>query len=215
MSSLFFKERLHKLQRSAAFTGPALFLIVVVINVIVQGPFRVFTIRNIALVFTKNAPLILVTMGQLLLMLLGIIDISIGVQMALVNVAAVMLPTWFPAMPYPPAWAGAICIAGIHGLIAALLRIPPLLTSFCMIYIVRGINLLIMPKPQGSVPEIIYLTYDMNILGIPRFPGDYRRPLRVGLSCAYPEHRVPAFQLPAPASRPRPIGRIWFQTVSF
>ncbi|MDR1576322.1 MAG: ABC transporter permease [Treponema sp.] len=170
MSSLFFRERLHKLQRSAAFTGLALFLIVVVINVIVQGPFRFFTIRNIALIFAKNAPLILVTMGQLLLMLLGIIDISIGVQMAFVNVVAVMLPTWFPAMPYPLAWAaafaGAVCIAGIHGLIVALLRIPPLLTSFCMIYIVRGINLLIMPKPQGSVPEIIYLTYDMNILGI-------------------------------------------------
>jgi ribose/xylose/arabinose/galactoside ABC-type transport system permease subunit len=169
MNILFFKEKFHKLQRSAAFTGLVLFLIVVIINVIVQGPFRFFTIRNIALLFAKNAPLILVTMGQLLLMLLGIIDISIGVQMAFVNVVAVMLPAYFPALPYPLAWAaaagGAILIALIHGLIVALLRIPPLLTSFCMIYIVRGINLLIMPKPQGNVPEIIYLTYDRNLLG--------------------------------------------------
>jgi ribose/xylose/arabinose/galactoside ABC-type transport system permease subunit len=169
MNILFFKERFHKLQRSAAFTGLVLFLIAILINLIVQGPFRFFTIRNIALLFAKNAPLILVSMGQLMLMLLGIIDISIGVQMAFVNVVAVMLPTWFPAMPYPLAWAaaaaGAILIALVHGLIVALLRIPPLLTSFCMIYIVKGINLLIMPKPQGSVPEIIYLTYDRNLLG--------------------------------------------------
>jgi ribose/xylose/arabinose/galactoside ABC-type transport system permease subunit len=167
--SFKFREKFHKLQRSSAFTGLVLFLIVVLINVIVQGPFRFFTIRNIALLFAKNAPLILVTMGQLLLMLLGIIDISIGVQMAFVNVVAVMLPSYFPALPYPLAWAaasgGAILIAVIHGLVVALLRIPPLLTSFCMIYIVRGINLLIMPKPQGSVPEFIYLTYDMNLLG--------------------------------------------------
>jgi ribose/xylose/arabinose/galactoside ABC-type transport system permease subunit len=170
MNTLYFKEKFHKLQRSSAFTGLVLFLIVVIINVAVQGPFRFFTIRNIALIFAKNAPLILVTMGQLMLMLLGIIDISIGVQMAFVNVVAVMFPAYFPALPYPLAWAaafgGAVLIAVIHGLIVALLRIPPLLTSFCMIYIVRGINLLIMPKPQGSIPEAIYLTYDMNIFGI-------------------------------------------------
>ena len=169
MNILFFREKVHKLQRSSAFTGLVLFLIVVLINVVVQGPFRFFTIRNIALLFAKNAPLILVTMGQLVLMLLGIIDISIGVQMAFVNVVGVMLPAYFPALPYPLAWAaaagGAILIALAHGLIVALLRIPPLLTSFCMIYIVKGINLLIMPKPQGSVPEVVYLTYDMNLLG--------------------------------------------------
>jgi ribose/xylose/arabinose/galactoside ABC-type transport system permease subunit len=170
MNILFLKEKFHRLQRSPAFTGLALFLIVVFINIIVQGPFRFFTIRNIALIFAKNAPLILVTMGQLLLMLLGIIDISIGVQMAFVNVMAVMFPTWFPALPYPLAWAaafgGAILISAVHGLTVALLRIPPLLTSFCMIYIVRGINLLIMPKPQGQIPEAIYLTYDMNLFGV-------------------------------------------------
>jgi ribose/xylose/arabinose/galactoside ABC-type transport system permease subunit len=164
------REKFHRLQRSPAFTGLVLFLIVVFINVIVQGPLRFFSIRNIALLFAKNAPLILVTMGQLLLMLLGIIDISIGVQMAFVNVVAVMFPAWFPALPYPLAWAaafgGAILIAALHGLVVAFLRIPPLLTSFCMIYIVRGINLLIMPKPQGSVPEAVYLTYDMNLFGI-------------------------------------------------
>ena len=167
--NIILKEKFHKLQRSSAFTGLVLFLIVVLINIVVQGPFRFFTIRNIALLFAKNAPLILVTMGQLVLMLLGIIDISIGVQMAFVNVVGVMLPAYFPALPYPLAWAvaagGAILIALAHGLIVALLRIPPLLTSFCMIYIVKGINLLIMPKPQGSVPEVVYLTYDMNLLG--------------------------------------------------
>ena len=169
MSGGFFNRWIRRIQRSPAFTGLVLFLIVVIINVIVQGPLRFFTIRNIALLFAKNAPLILVTMGQLALMLLGIIDISIGVQMAFVNVVAVMLPIYIPGFPVPLAWlaafAGALGVAGLQGLVVAFLRIPPLLTSFCMIYIVRGINLLIMPKPQGSIPEVIYLTYDLNLLG--------------------------------------------------
>jgi ribose/xylose/arabinose/galactoside ABC-type transport system permease subunit len=169
MSAGFFKNWFRKTQRSPAFTGIVLFLIVVVINVAIQGPLRFFTISNIALLLAKNAPLILVTMGQLALMLLGIIDISIGVQMAFVNVVAVMLPIYIPGFPVPLAWlaafAGAVVLACAQGLIVAFLRIPPLLTSFCMIYIVRGFNLLIMPKPQGSIPEVIYLTYDMNLLG--------------------------------------------------
>jgi ribose/xylose/arabinose/galactoside ABC-type transport system permease subunit len=164
----FIKERIHKLQSSPAFTGLVLFSIIIVINIIVQGPAKFFTVRNIALLFTKNTPLILVTMGQLALMLLGIIDISIGVQMSFVNVLAVMLPV-YTGMPVLAAWmlafAAAIIVALIHGMIVSFLRISPLLTSFCMIYIVKGINLFIMPKPQGKIPEVIYLTYDMNVFG--------------------------------------------------
>ena len=170
MMNRFFGEKIRRLQRSPAFTGLILFLIVLVINVAIQGPSRFFTIRNIALLVTKNAPLILVTMGQLMLMLLGIIDISIGVQMAFVNVIAVMLPILVPGFPVPLAWliafAAVVVIAGIHGLIVALVRIPPLLTSFCMIYIVRGLNLIIMPKPQGQIPEVIYMTYDEILFGV-------------------------------------------------
>ena len=169
MKNRFFSEGFHRLYRSPAFTGLALFLFVVVINVAIQGPGSFFSIRNIALIFAKNAPLMLVTMGQLVLMLMGIIDISVGVQMAFVNVVSVMLPIYIPGFPVPLAWllafAGAVIIAGIQGLIVSLLRLPSLLVSFCMIYIVRGFNLLIMPKPQGQIPELIYMSYDRKLLG--------------------------------------------------
>ncbi|MCL1929491.1 MAG: ABC transporter permease [Treponema sp.] len=175
MNISMLKERFRRFQRSPAFTGLVLFLIVVIINIAIQGPSKFFTIRNMGLLFSKNAPLILVTMGQLTLMLLGIIDISIGVQMAFVNVVAVMLPIYIPGLPIPLAWLiafiGAIIIACVHGLIVAILRIPPLLTSFCMIYIVRGFNLLIMPKPQGTIPPVIYMTYDKYLFGI--FPVSF------------------------------------------
>ncbi|MDR3193000.1 MAG: hypothetical protein LBT87_08045, partial [Treponema sp.] len=34
-----------------------------------------------------------------------------------------------------------------------------------MIYIVKGINLFIMPKPQGKVPPVVYPTYDKALFG--------------------------------------------------
>jgi ribose/xylose/arabinose/galactoside ABC-type transport system permease subunit len=165
----FARGAFYRLQRSPAFTGLVLFAIVVILNVIVQGPSRFFTVKNISLIFAKNAPLVLVTMGQLVLMLLGIIDISIGVQMSFVNVLAVTLPMRFTGIPLPLAWGIAllavVIIATVHGAIVSFLRIPPLLTSFCMIYIVKGINLFIMPKPQGKVPPAVYLTYDKALFG--------------------------------------------------
>ena len=159
----------NKIKRSPAFTGLVLFLVVLIINIIIQGPVSFFNPKNINLLFTKNTPLILVTMGQLLLMLLGNIDISIGVQMSLANVLAIMLPIYIPGMPLPVAWTlaliGVMIVAFANGLIVAYLRIPPLLAGFCMIYIVKGINLFIMPKPQGTVPEEVYKFYDKSLLG--------------------------------------------------
>ena len=163
-------QSLNKIKRSPAFTGLVLFMVVLVINIVIQGPASFFAPKNINLLFTKNAPLILVTMGQLLLMLLGNIDISIGVQMSLANVLAIMLPIYVPGMPLPVAWLlallGVMVVSLINGLIVAYLRIPPLLAGFCMIYIVKGINLFIMPKPQGTVPEAVYKFYDKALFGI-------------------------------------------------
>ena len=163
------QARLKKMKQSPAFTGFILFLIVLVINAVVQGPQNFFTLKSISLLFAKNTPLVLVTMGQLLLMLMGIIDISIGVQMSLANVVAIMLPVYFPGMPLALAWTLAllsvVAMSTLNGMIVAYLRIPPLLAGFCMIYIVKGVNLMIMPKPQGTVPSEIYKTYDMNVLG--------------------------------------------------
>lgn len=163
------KDRFIKFKKSPAFTGFILFAVVLIINVLVQTPQAFFTVKNIALIFTKNTPLILVTMAQALLMLLGIIDISIGIQLSLANVVAIMLPMKF-GIPLPVAWILAVLvvmiISTINGLIVAYLRIPPLLAGFAMIYIVRGINLLIMQKPQGTVPPVVYQTYDKILLGI-------------------------------------------------
>lgn len=158
-----------KFRKSPAFVGFVLFAFMLVLNIIIQGPQSFFAAKSIASIFKNNTPLILVTMGQLMLMLVGVIDISLGFQMSLANVLAIMLPIYFPAIPLPLAWLMAfiivVMVAAINGVIVSFTRIPPLLAGFAMIYIIRGANVLIMPRPQGSVPPIIYQTYDMRVLG--------------------------------------------------
>lgn len=163
------KQIIERFRKSPAFIGFVLFAVMLIINIIVQGPTSFFTARNIASLFKNNTPLILLTMGQLMLMLVGVIDISLGFQMSLANVLTIMLPIYFPNMPLLLAWILAflivVLVATINGMIVSFTRIPPLLAGFAMIYIIRGANVLIMPRPQGEVPAIIYKTYDMRVFG--------------------------------------------------
>ncbi|WP_312644385.1 ABC transporter permease [Hydrogenoanaerobacterium sp.] len=162
------KEAFAKFKKSPAFTGFVLFMIVLIINICVQGPKSFFTLQNISLLMKTYTPLILVTLAQGLLMIMGIIDISIGIQMSLANVVAIMLPIKL-GLPLPLAWfcglLAVVAISALNGFIVAYLRIPPLLAGFAMIYIIKGLNVLIMPKPQGSVPDYIYKPYASNLLG--------------------------------------------------
>ena len=156
-------------KQSPAFTGFILFFLIFVINLAVQGPTSFFTTKNFALLLEKNTPLILVTMAQALLMFMGMIDISIGVQLSLANVVAIMLPQEL-GVPWPIAWVIAalsvMAISAVNGFFVAYLRIPSLLSSFAMIYIVQGINVIIMSKPQGEVPEVVWRTYGKALAGV-------------------------------------------------
>lgn len=45
-------------------------------------------------------------------------------------------------------------------------RLPALLASYALTYIIKGINVLIMDVPQGKVEKVYYQAYDSQILGI-------------------------------------------------
>lgn len=76
------KQRFAELKRSPAFSGMVLFFSFLVIYFIIQfiqdpaGFFTPKTYNNFTSIFKNFTPLILLTMGQALLMLMGIIDIS-------------------------------------------------------------------------------------------------------------------------------------------
>ena len=44
-------------------------------------------------------------------------------------------------------------------------RLPALLASYALTYIIKGINVLIMDVPQGKVEKVYYQAYDSQILG--------------------------------------------------
>ncbi len=163
-----------RLKDRPEYSGMILFSIFLVIYFIIQflsdskSFFTMKTYNNFALLFKSFTPLILITMAQALLMFMGIIDISIGILMSFANVLAVVLPSYLN-IPITVAWLLVILVvmglSCMNGLIVSYLRIPPLLESFAMIFVIKGINLLIMPKPGGDVASMVNKIYDNMIFG--------------------------------------------------
>lgn len=162
------KSTLQRFRRSPAFAGFILFLVAFVLNAALQGPSAFFTVRTFNTLFAKNVPFILVTVGQALLLMSGTMDISCGVQVALVNVVIIMSGQRM-GLPF------LVCC--LLGIVAAMLasvvcwvccsvfRLPALLASYALTFAIKGINVMIMDVPQGKVEKVFYKAYDSQLFG--------------------------------------------------
>ena len=84
------KERFLSFRKKPAFTGFMLFLAAVALNAAIQGPAQFFGPKSLNTLFSSNLPFLLVVMGHSVLLISGTMDISIGIQLALVNVVTIM-----------------------------------------------------------------------------------------------------------------------------
>lgn len=162
------KNRLQHFRRSPAFAGCILFIIAFVLNAVLQGPAAFFTVRTFNTLFAKNIPFILVTIGQSLLLLSGTMDVSCGVQVALVNVVVIMSGQQL-GLPFV-----VCCLLGIAAAMLAsvacwvccsVFRLPALLASYALTFAIKGVNVMIMDVPQGKVEKVFYKAYDSQIFG--------------------------------------------------
>lgn len=165
MSRSFFA----RFRRSPAFAGFILFVVALVLNAALQGPGSFFTVGSINTLFAKNAPFIIVTVAQALLLIAGTMDISCGVQVALVNVVIIMSGQTL-GLPFIVCCLLGIAVAVVASLACwvccSVFRLPALLASYAMTYVIKGVNVLIMDVPQGKVEKVYYQAYDSQILGI-------------------------------------------------
>lgn len=163
------KNLFGRLRQSPAFSGLFLLIIALLINMLIQGS-SFFSADSSKTLLTKNLPLILAAIAQCIILLTGCIDLSLGFQMTLANVIAIMAPEALGisvAAAWVLAFAAVIAVSTINGIVVSYLRIPPLLATFSMGFILKGITVSIMSKPQGSIPKEIYKFYDGSFLFLP------------------------------------------------
>jgi len=162
------KDAFASIRRKPAFTGFVLFMLTIILNAAVQGPGSFFSIRSINTLFATSIPFLLLVMAQGVLLISGTLDVSCGVQLALVNVVTIMtVQEW--GVPFALGCLIGILAAMVASLVCwfcvSILRLPDLLASYALTFAILGVNVLIMDSPQGKIPREIYRTYDSVLLG--------------------------------------------------
>lgn len=111
---------------------------------------------NLANIVNRLLPLALATLGASIVIISGGIDLSVGSVMSLVTaIMATLAPQigWV-AIPVALGTGAAIGLANAGGII--LLRINPLIMTLASATIVKGVTLLMLPRPGGEVDYAFY-----------------------------------------------------------
>jgi ribose transport system ATP-binding protein len=119
-----------------------------------QSPYFL-TSRNLGNIFIQVVPLALVSIGQMMVILLGGIDLSVGPSMSLTTALA----SYLVSDNQNQLWGTAVCIGagllvgGINSFLILGLKIPDLISTLSTYSLVFGLALIVRPSPGGSVSE--------------------------------------------------------------
>ncbi|MCZ8548475.1 ABC transporter permease [Mesorhizobium qingshengii] len=123
------------------------------------------TAENLFNLVAQAMPLIIVAIGQLIVVLIGGLDLSVG---SVISLTTAMLALDQPAIVLIPAvFVLAALIGLINGLAITRFNVHPIITTLSTQYIVLGITRILRPVSGGTVPEIVINSVSGSLLGVP------------------------------------------------
>lgn len=160
MASPAFAATVVKRRRSRPVLSrysPTLLLTVLILGIVVATAFATpyfLTQRNFASIGSQSAPLIIAALGQLAVVLLGGIDLTVGPVISLVTAIASHLlapDAWLPLPLGLAACLGTGLAVGLaNGVIIEKLKVPDLVATLATFSIVQGLALIVRPAPGGG-----------------------------------------------------------------
>jgi ribose/xylose/arabinose/galactoside ABC-type transport system permease subunit len=119
-----------------------------------------FSERNLINVVWSATPLACMTLGMLLVMVQGSLDLSIESTFAVAPTLGILVAiNWMAKAPdilaLPVCVAVGMAIGLINGLISVKLRVNPFLVTLATMMILRGIVVYLIPEGVYSLPEVI------------------------------------------------------------
>lgn len=123
------------------------------------------TRENLFNLVAQAMPLLIAAIGQLFVILVGGLDLSIG---SVISFTTAILSMDGPAAVLIP---GVFLLAGlvgtINGLVITRMGVHPIIATLAMQYILLGITRILRPTSGGDVPEIVIAAVQGRFLGIP------------------------------------------------
>ncbi|MER8410264.1 ABC transporter permease [Mesorhizobium sp. M1342] len=123
------------------------------------------TAENLFNLVAQAMPLIIAAIGQLVVVLIGGLDLSVG---SVISFTTAVLALDQPAVVLIPAvFVLAALIGLINGLAITRFNVHPIIATLSTQYIVLGITRILRPVSGGTVPEIVIDAVSSSFLGVP------------------------------------------------
>ena len=134
--------------------GRAFFALIAIIAVFSFLSPNYFTLSNLLIMSSQVAIYGILSIGMLLVILNGGIDLSVGSILALCGVVAGAMMQgveldWAGVILYPPVWAVVVltvavgaAVGALNGVLISLFKVPPFVATLGVMYVARGVALL-------------------------------------------------------------------------
>lgn len=123
------------------------------------------TPQNASNLLAQAMPLIIVAIGQMIVIVLAGMDLSVGSVMSLTT--AILALDGSPIVLIPLVFLAATSIGLVNGIAIVRLNVHPIIATLSMQFIVLGIAQLLRPVAGGSVPDVVVNIVTGKLLGIP------------------------------------------------
>lgn len=144
---------------AGAFVG-----IFVCLDVISPGPISYFEIGFLS---SNTGPLAFAAMGQTVVFLIGGFDLSCGAVLSLVNVVMALHTTdsvWSQVLMCFVGLGIGAGVGAVNGFFIAYGRLQPVVVTLATMFIILGLNLLLMPDPGGYIPYGLSMTFTGDVI---------------------------------------------------
>lgn len=146
-----------------------IFLVMLLVSALVSDAF--FTANNLSNLVRQVAPVGIISMGMLLVILTGGIDLSVGSLVAMIGVLCGLFTHQMPvSVALAAALACGILLGSVSGYLVAFHRLAPFIVTLAMMSIVRGLGFMLSKGAPVIVSESATVLTDFGggkFLGIP------------------------------------------------
>ncbi|WP_375788394.1 ABC transporter permease [Bradyrhizobium sp. Pha-3] len=120
--------------------------------------------ENILNLIAQAAPLILVSIGQMIVILVRGLDLSVGSVVSLTTgILSLNVPVY---VSVPAVMLAAAAIGLLNGISVTTFRVHPIIATLSMMGIVQGVTMFVRPSAGGTVPPEILALVSGRLFGI-------------------------------------------------
>ena len=128
------------------------------------------TFENLANILRQSAALGLIAVGQTFVVLLGMVDLSVGMTAGLVVVLSCWALDIYPALTAPVALAMilvGVSIGALNGALVRWLRLHPLILTFGMLSVLQGLIFTFTDRSVGRASDPLKELANGSLFGVP------------------------------------------------